>query len=240
MRVDRQRSLLWVAISGLEQRRDLAPERRGRAGIAALDLDDGALLSEYLLPAGVERVVGDLVVGADGSVYATDSIGGGLWVLRPGTDTPAPLLPDGTLASPQGLDFNAAGVLYVADYNGGVFRVDPALAGAQRLVVPDDVSVYGIDGLYAVGDGLVAVQNGIAPQRVVHLRLDDLGRAITGATVLLGGDPRFGEPTLGAVADGVLHLVANSPWAQFPDGSEATDIDALPLPTVLRLTLPLR
>jgi hypothetical protein len=236
MRVDRQRSLLWVAISGLAQRQDLAPDRRGRAGFAALDLDDGALLSEYLLPAGTERVVGDLVVGADGSVYATDSIAGGVWVLRPGTDTPVPLLPDGSLASPQGLDF-AAGALYVAAYNGGILRIDPRLGSAQRLTVPDDVSVYGIDGLYAVGGGLVAVQNGITPHRVVHLSLDGRGLAISGATVLLAADPRFGEPTLGVVADGLMYMVANSPWAQFSDPAQPPDSASLPLPTVLRLQL---
>jgi len=237
MRVDRPRSLLWVAISGLEQRRDLTPDRRGRAGIAALDLDDGALLSEYLLPAGVERVVGDLVVGSDGSVYATDSIAGGVWVLRPGTDTPAPLQPDGSLASPQGLDIGDDGMLYVADYNGGIFRVDPRVGGLRQLTAPDDVTVYGIDGLYRFGDGLLAVQNGITPHRVLHLRLDDRGLAVTGATVLLGADPRFGEPTLGVVVAGALYVIANSPWAAFSDPAAPPAPASLPMPTVLRISV---
>jgi sugar lactone lactonase YvrE len=238
LRADHARSLLWVAISGLEQRAGLAEERRGRAGIAALDLRDGALLSEHLLPAGVERVVGDLVVGADGSVYATDSIAGGLWVLRPGTNELVALLPDGALPSPQGLDFGPGGALYVAAYNGGFYRFDLRSGVLDRVALPDTVSAYGIDGLYTWGNGLVAVQNGTQPQRVIHLRLDAAGRAVTGAEVLLAAHPRFGEPTLAALSGGELHLVAASPWAYFSDPATPPDVASLPIPTVLRLALP--
>lgn len=237
MRVDRRRDLLWVAISGLAQRVELPPDRRGRAGVAALDLEDGAVLGEYLLPAGTERVAGDLVVAADGGVYVSDSIAGGVWVLRPGTAEVEALLGDGTLASPQGLDVAADGTLYVAAYNGGVFRVDTSSGAVHRLTVPDGISPYGVDGLYTLGHDLLVIQNGATPHRVMRLRLDAAGASVTGADVLLAADPRFGEPTLGALTDDALYLVANSPWAHFADPDQPPDPAALTPPTVLHLPL---
>ena len=238
MKLDRPRGLLWVSISGLDQRADLDSRRRGRAGIAALALSDGRLQGEYLLPdESVERVVGDLVVSDDGHVYASDSIAGGVWVLHAGADAMTPVLPDGTLVSPQGLDMGPNGTLYVADYNGGIFRVDVESGAAERLQAPDAVSLYGIDGLYVQGDGLLAVQNGISPHRVLRVRLDAGGTAVTEAKVLLRADPRFGEPTLGAVVGDAFYLLANSPWAYFADPAQPPDIDSLPPPTVLRIGL---
>ncbi len=238
MKVDGQRGLLWVAISGMEQTADLEEEKLGRAGVAALALTDGSLRGEYLLPRGSgDRVVGDLVVAADGSVFASDSIGGGVWVLRPGTDEVTELLPDGTLESPQGLDLADDGALYVAAYSGGIYRVDTASREVQWLEGPEEVTTYGIDGLYFDGADLIAVQNGISPHRVVRLHLDRAGATVTGAQVLLRADPRFGEPTLGAVVGDNFYLVANSPWAEFADPSQLPDASSLPVPTILRLPL---
>jgi hypothetical protein len=67
------------------------------------------------------------------------------------------------------------------------------------MEVDDDVLALGIDGLYAVGRDLVGIQNGIAPHRVVRLRLDARGDRIVSVEVLERARPDYAEPTLGVV-----------------------------------------
>ena len=69
----------------------------------------------------------------------------------------------------------------------------------------------GIDGLYWHEGDLVGVQNSTNPGRVIRLRLADGGRRIDGLTVLQSHHhPDFVEPTTGAIADGALHVLANT------------------------------
>ncbi|HEX5631628.1 MAG TPA: hypothetical protein VFX50_00300, partial [Gemmatimonadales bacterium] len=206
------------------------------AALVVFDLATGAERRRVRLADGLG---GDIAVAPDGAVFAADSKGR-LLVLQPGDSTPRVLGADALLRSPQGIVVRPDGrELLVADYAHGLLRVDLATGGVSVVPGPADATLLGIDGLVQLPDGRVAaMQNGIAPPRVLGLTLDEAGRAVTRVEVLDRHLPHATEPTLGAVGAGRLVYVANSPWANYDDAGAPRAGAAWPRP--LLLAVPLR
>ena len=95
----------------------------------------------------------------------------------------------------------------------------------------------GIDGLYFDRGGLVGVQNGVAPARVVRLRLSASGERVDALEVLERARPDYAEPTLGVIVGRDLFYVANSQWERFGEDGKIDAPDRLQPPLVLRLRL---
>ena len=239
LRVDHVRRTLWVATAAIPQMRGYAPADSGRSAILRYDLDTGARSGVYPVPGdGRAHSLGDLVVSRNGDVYTSDSRAPVIYRLPAGSDALEPLVESPLFTSAQGLALTADGRrLYVADYAGGMFAVDIATRTVSPVPVADDVTALGIDGLYFVNGSLVAIQNGIAPHRVVRLRLSKQGDRITGADVLERAHPRHEEPTLGVVVGRDLYYVANSQYERFGENGEVAQPDSLHAPVVLRLRL---
>ena len=124
--------------------------------------------------------------------------------------------------------------LFVADYTQGVARIDPRTAEVTLLEAPPDAAVTGIDGMVWAGGGLVGIQNGVHPHRVVRLGLDGPAARITEVVVLERGSPHFNEPTLGVVVGPDVYYVANSQYELFGEDGRPK-LEALREPVILRL-----
>lgn len=236
--VDPARRVLHACSSALPQMSGGTAKEPPRGSVFTLDLKDGRLVARRDIAAGAEgHDCNDLAVSPSGDLYISDSRKGTL--LR----APAPggaldtFLPEGTLRSPQGIAFTPDGShLYVADYARGVFRVDLAARTAAEVPVPDDVTTRGVDALLWHDGTLIAIQNGVAPQRITRFVLDPAGVRILRQEILGMNHPQWDEPTLGVIVAGALHYVANSHWGKFgPDGT--TLPDGLEPPVILRLPL---
>lgn len=212
----------WFASSAVPQHIGHEPEDEGRAGLIRIDVQTGQIRARALLPDdGEEHVLGDVVRAETGILYTTDSIGGAVLSYDPETRAFAILVDSGKLVSPQGLVLDASDEhLYVADYNGGLLRIALADGSVEPVTTEPNVSLYGIDGLYRYGNRLVAIQNGVRPNRVVLLTLSDDGLSISNHKVLAMNLPEFDEPTLGAVRTGKFYFVANSHWNRFNRDNE--------------------
>jgi sugar lactone lactonase YvrE len=239
MRADSARELLWVATTALPQMVGYDTADAGRSGLYAFDLTTGALRGRYLLPRdGSPHALGDVVITRAGDVYASDSRAPAIYRVRTGADTIEEFLRSPLLLSAQGMAFDhGEKTMYLADYSRGLLRVDLATRHIQPVPAADGVLVLGIDGLYAAGDALIGVQNGVAPYRVVRLHLDGDGRRILAAEVLERARPDYAEPTLGVVVGSALYYVANSQWEQFREDGTIEAPAELKAPLVLRLPL---
>jgi sugar lactone lactonase YvrE len=229
---------LLVATSGLPESGAIDAEQMGRAGILIFAASSGELIARHWLPNdGTTRVLGDLVVhGA--SVFTTDSATGQVWQLDIDKGQWTEMLGPGHLVSPQGLVLNANGSsLYVADYRTGVIRLDTESRDWQRLGAPANASVEGIDGLYRHGNDLIAIQNGIRPNRIIRMRLDEQGNNVTEVKVLASNLPDWDEPTLGTIVGDQLYYVANSHWPRFDAEGHLPPADELDGPRVMAVDL---
>ena len=215
MTVDpRRQALFAVSTNGFEDSAKI--ERRN--AVLRYDLRDGRLVSRHEAPAA--KQLNDVAVGQDGTLYVTDSEAGTLFRMRPGE---AVLTPFGTPAVVRGANGIAVapdGALFVT-LSTGIGRIDPRDGSLKRLDQPDSVVTGGIDGLYWYRGDLVGVQNSTNPGRIIRIRLDPAGQRVVGLTVLQSHHhPEFAEPTTGAIADGVLLVLANTHVSQYqPDGT---------------------
>lgn len=216
--MDARAGVLWAATA------PAPPAMHGRAADAPpiasallkIDVASGRVLARY--PAPAEQMLGDVTLAPDGTVHVA---GGDLFQLRPGGEALEVLLAAGAMRSPQGMAVTPDGAaLIVADYSSGVWRVDRTTGAAARLEAPANASLIGIDGLISDGRVLYALQNGVAPQRVLKLTPDPAWSRIEAAEVLAANLPQLDEPTTGLVHEGELVFVSRSQWSDF-DGEGA-------------------
>jgi len=180
-----------------------------------------------------------MTLAPDGTIYVTDSVGGGVYRLDPDVK-PAKLekIADG-LFSPQTPVLAADKKrLFVADYTMGIAVVDAAGGKpVEYLAHPEDVAVTGIDGLYLVGDSLIAIQNGMEPARILRLRMDGAQRQIVSAEVMEQGGERLGDPTHAVAVDGWLYVIGNVGWSKIEDSGKLKAGEDFTAPVVLRFPI---
>ena len=236
MRLDR-RGGIWFASAAVPEFAAVNEESLGQTGLFRLDLESNEISHRAVLPmTGDRRVLGDLVLLDADTVLTTESLSGAVYNYSIKNKKFTELLPPGTFRSAQGLVLDATRrFLYVADYVGGLYRLDLEGGSLVRVTAASDVCLYGIDGLYRHGKELIAIQNGIRPHRVVGLTLADDGVTVASSRVLARNLPDFDEPTLGVVVDDEFYFVANSHWNRFD--ADGTLPDDLTGPIILKLQL---
>ena len=219
VRVDPARGVLWATTSGIPQFEGYQPGDSGVAALLRIRISDGAIEARWDLPlvAG-GHVLGDLAVGPTGDVFFTDSAQPVLYRLRTGTDSlqqyTHPLF-----RSLQGIAPMADGrAVYVADYSHGLLRVELTTRSVSRLADAPGSTSLGCDGIVLSGDTIIAVQNGVAPPRIMRYEVDPLELRIVRALVLDRDLALAPEPTIGTLAGAMFVYVSNSLWDEFGDG----------------------
>jgi sugar lactone lactonase YvrE len=235
--VDAGRRRLWVVTAGLPQGENLPAEEKERSALAAFDLETGELALRVDAPAGA--LLNDLALAADGTVYASDPGRGAVVRWRPAATALEEVVAPGTLVSPGGLALAPDGsTLHVADWGYGLAAFDLASGALRWLTPPAGAATLGIDGLVRDGDALLAIQNGVAPARVVRFLLGTNGVDLQRAELLERAHPDWVEPTLGLVFDDALLYVGSSQWPRFPEDGSAPDPSTLVESAIHRLRLP--
>jgi sugar lactone lactonase YvrE len=243
LRVDAPRGRLWLAALV----RDSAAPRfqdgvGGWAALHAYDLRTGRLLGRYPAPdSSRPHLLNDIAVAPNGDVYVTDSEGEALLRLRSGARALERVYggaadftyPNGVAVGPDGR------WLYVAHAE-GLSAV--ALGGAEagrvvRVATPQGVSAGGIDGLYACGDGLLAVQSLVDFQQVTRFHLAADGRRVASAEALERRHPAHDAATTGAVAGDAFLYIANAQLGRLRPDGELSPAAGPARSVVLRLPL---
>lgn len=212
---------LWALTSATDQTRDLAPQAKGANALLRIDLDTGEILARYGAPFDdIKRQLGDLTLATDGTVYASNSLGGEIWRLKPGAKDLDLLIRSEEIGSAQGLAVSPDGsALMVADYPSGLHRIDLTTAEVTSVALPADLSLTGADGVLRDGQTLIVVQNGVTPQRVLRLSISRDGRRVTRGEVIAANLPDLDEPTGGVMRGRHFIFVTRSQWSDFgPNG----------------------
>lgn len=239
LHVDPVRQILWATTAAVNTAQGYNPADSGRSALLAYDLATGALRARLEPPnPGRAHVLGDMTVGADGTVYVSDAVSGAVYTAAPGAHALAVLVPEGTFPSPQTPALSADEKrLFVADYARGIAVIDLSMRSVRWLPHPGNVALVGTDGFYRVGNTLLAVQNGTTPNRVVRVVLDTSMTRVLGAEVLERAKPAVSDPTHGVMVGGTFYFIARSGWDRVHDDGTLAPAGADDAPLVRRIEL---
>ena len=208
---------LWYVSSALDEFRGREHDDDGKSGLFAVDTKTGEMKAQVVLPdTGTKQVLGDLILVDDDTIFLADQADGIVYKYTISSGEFSTVIDRGSIVSPQGIVLDESGeYLYVADYVGGLYRAHVESGAVEKITALETASDYGIDGLYRRGNKLIAIQNGIQPNRVVEFELSDEGNEIVAGRILAMNLPEFDDPNLGEVAGDEFVFIANSHWPQF-------------------------
>ena len=188
------------------------------------------LLRISLQPSGVQRfafpdarsLCNDIALLPDGSVAVSDSERGAVLQLTANGKWRTLVAP-GTFGYPNGLTWLAAARrLVVADLR-GLWTIDLQDARIAPIEAPEGAFAGSIDGLYAVDGGLLGIQNGQRPHRVVRIVLGAGAQRIERMEIIASNLPELAEMTTAAVGRGEITVLALSQLVQLVSSGSADD-----------------
>jgi hypothetical protein len=230
--IDEANGTVWAATAAVDAMQGFTAELNGTAALAEIDLATGALRQTIAVPTkrGEEHVLSAVAIAPNGAVLATDARSGTLWQYVPGAKALSVAVESAEFLSLQGLVVLPGNVVLIADHTSGLWRVDLGTGAVQRLDAPG-TTLVGLDSLTLAADGaVIAVQNGIRPNRVLRLALDDTAETITGVTVLEAGHLAMAAPSSGCVGPaGDFHFIGTPGWNRFSTGSAPSAPRPLPI-----------
>lgn len=213
--VDEARNTLWAATAALPEMRDYDREVKGFAALAEFDLTTAELRRVVAVPVdGRDHALGDLVLGPDGTVYASDSKAPAIWQLSPGAEELEKTVESPVFNSLQGMALFQR-TLVVADYSNGLMTVDLATRNIAALLPPEKTTLLGLDGVVAVPGGIVATQNGVEPQRVLRITFSREVDRVTDVAILASSLPQLNDLTLMTLVNGRPTWIAGAGWDGF-------------------------
>jgi sugar lactone lactonase YvrE len=243
MAVDPARRVLWAASTVMPHIIGFRPDDKFTAGLFAFDLGTGKLVAQYPLPRdGRRHALGDVIVSSKGDAYTTDSTSPTLYRVDAARKT-LEVVVEGGFKALQGLALSPdEKTLYLADYSRGIYAVSLADKKVTRLEPAPTIAAAGIDGLYLHRGRLIATQNGLEPPRVLAFDLDASGghpaTRLVAQRVLLSGDPRIADLSLGVIVGDAMYLNGAAGWAHYSEDGVPTRDAAAAAHVILKLALP--
>jgi hypothetical protein len=210
LKVDAERGRVWATEVALQDFTFAPKGDWGRSALVCYALKDGRLLHRIEGPKG--SALGDLLLTSRGEVIVSDGVGGAVYRL-PAEGLALERLDAGDFISPQTAAPHPDGQhLFVPDYVRGLGVLDPASRHVEWLPMNGRFALNGIDGLYARGNALLAVQNGTTPERVVVFKLNRSLSQVVSEVVIERASRTLGDPTHGVIVGTTFYYLANSGW----------------------------
>ena len=215
VKVDSRHRLLWATEVALDGYVQTSPKDWGKSVIDIYDLATGKLLHRVEGPA--HTALGDMTLTADGDAIVSDGEHGGVYRVRR-VSRQIERLDGGGFISPQTPIVLPDGRhIMVPDYLRGIGVLDLESKHVAWLSMEGRHALSGIDGLYLVGNALLATQNGTSPERVVRFELDASLEHVASESIIERATPTLGDPTHGVVIGTRFCYIANSGWDALDD-----------------------
>jgi hypothetical protein len=232
LKVDSRRRLLWATEVALDGFAAVAKQDWGRSAVLQYDLHSGQLLHRIEGPP--KASLGDMTLAANGDPIVSDGEQGGIYRVS-GADPRIQRIDAGDFVSPQTAAALPDGThLLVPDYVRGLGLLDLKTKHVDWIPMEGKHALSGIDGLYALGNTLIATQNGTSPERVVRFAMAVPETRVLSESIIERATPTLGDPTHGVVVGGYFYYIANSGWNVLDEHGNLLEGKSLPISSVMR------
>ncbi len=210
LRVDAARDRVLVCNSDPGVSVHTKKETQGKlAGVAAFQLSTGALIKYVdlgaLAPAG-GHFCNDIIIGADGNAYVSDSFSPILYKIDPAYN--ASILLNNDRFKGDGFNLNGLVIkddfLIVTKYNDGLLFKIPLADPGKFSEIKLDMPLIGADGLLWNSDGSLVVIANLQTNKVFKLTSADNWSS---ATIAASTDTGPVFPTTGVARDGATYVL---------------------------------
>lgn len=235
LKIDAKRRILWAASSVITEMSGFSKEEENQVAIFQYDLKSKKLIKKFSLPSDKQKhLFGDLTINSQGDVFITDSFSPNIYKISLEKNALETFL-SGPFVSLQGIAFSSDGKkFFVSDYSQGIFSVDLASKNITKLSSPNNATLLGIDGIYFYQDSLIAVQNGVNPQRIIRLSLSSNLQNIDKLEVIEASKTLLPDPTLGTIVSNEFYFLANAQWGNFDKTGNILPLDKFTEPTIVK------
>jgi WD40 repeat protein len=185
------------------------------SGIHVYDVRTGKLSKTFKLADGNKHLFNDLHFTDNGDTYVTDSDGGGVYVIRKGSDVIETFLKPGSLRYPNGISSTADNKKILISTGSALGIVSVDVESKEVKQIPHvKFLIIGTDGLYRYKNTLIGVQNVLFPEGILKFTLNADATSVIGMDFLASNDPMFDTPTTGVIVGDEFYFIANSQLLQ--------------------------
>lgn len=210
--VDVDRKRLWVSTGATPAFGKLAEGELGKTALLEFNLETLELLNRFEPPADqLAHLLGSLGLTPNGAVFVLDRALPQLFVKPAEGDTLQLYMQNFELTGLRDLALSEDGKrLYLADAALGIMVVDLELNAGGMLTGPDTLNLGGISGIDYADGRLYVLQNGIAPQRLQRLDLDENRTSAVNIVPLASSLEPFDFPSFARVQGEDVYYFAGS------------------------------
>ena len=219
--VDEPRNRLWVSSAAIPGFGKFSPVDQGRSALYEYELDSLKFVRRYPVPVdGRPHALGSMVMNSAGDIFIADRALPIIYAKRAAEEKLRGVFATREMVSLRGMAMQPDGrLIYLADREMGIMVVDLEGRQAAKLAAQDTLNLGGIDGMYLWNNNLIVIQNGIKPQRVMRLGLDESGTKVESVRPLAVAQPVFNSPDFGTIKGQDLVYFSGSHGADSQDGA---------------------
>lgn len=210
--VDEKNDVLWVASSAISQFGKMTKATAGMAGIFKYKLSTGEFIKSYISPASKRpSLISRIHLTNQGKLYLLDTQNKEVLVWESKTDKISLALSLSQFNDVRSLTTDDKGeMLYLSDNEKGIMVVDMKNQKTYSIENNEALNLIGITDLNFDDNGLVIIQSGFFPERIMRLELNAEKNAIKNIFPIESSNPIFDSPSYGVVVGGGFYYIANS------------------------------
>ncbi len=210
--VDTNNNVLWVASSAVSQYAKVSDKIAGKSGLFKYDLSTGKLLKSYLMPKNARpTLITAMHLTQSGDIYFIDSVKSLVLKLAKDADEITVVFNAKGFKNLRNITGDETGdFLYLSDTNVGIISLN---LKNQKVFVMDskpDLLLIGITDLIYDDKGLIILQSGFQPERIMRLQLADDKVSIQHVFPIETANADFDSLSYGAIVGDGLFYIANS------------------------------
>jgi hypothetical protein len=210
--VDDKNNVLWVASTAVSQFGKSTKSSTGMAGVFKYELSTGKLLKSYILPEKKRPFfISSMTLTSKGDLYFIGNIKKSVLKIAKDSDKIELAYSSENYKDMRHIAADETGtILYINDNDAGIIILNLLNNDVYTFANSEALNLTGITDLIYDDNGLIFIQSGTKPERVMRLALNKSKFVIQNIFPLDVANPAFNSPTVGAIVGEGLYYIANT------------------------------